>query len=447
MGSPPHVAVVAFPFSSHATKLLAVARALATAAPSAAISFLSTAASLDRLRASAAIPGNLRFVEVPTGLGKDDDDTPAWRRMELFVEAAEAGGLKQSLEVASAASPEASKVSCVVGDAFMSMAADAGVPWVAVWTGGPCALLAHLRGDALREDIGDQAASRGDELLTSHPGLGRFRVRDLPFGGPNASGDMHRVMDTLLKRMAQRLPVAATAVALNAFPGLFPPEISDALPNSLAIGPYHLLPGAAAPAAGDPHGCLAWLDCQPQRRSVVYVSFGTVAAPPPDELRELAAGLEATGAPFLWSLRRESWPLLPPGFMADKGGLVVPWAPQAAVLRHAAVGAFVAHSGWGSVVERMAGGVPMACRPFFGDQRMNARAVEEVWGFGMSFEDGRRPVTRGSVAEVVAALLAAGGEEGDRARELRAKVDEAFLPDGGSMNNFRKFVDIVCARA
>jgi hypothetical protein len=73
--------------------------------------------------------------------------------MELFVEVAEAGGLKQSLEAAGAAATGAARVSCVVGDAFMSMAADAGVPWVAVWTGGPCALLAHLRGDALREDI------------------------------------------------------------------------------------------------------------------------------------------------------------------------------------------------------------------------------------------------------------------------------------------------------
>jgi hypothetical protein len=47
------------------------------------------------------------------------------------------------------------RVSCVVGDAFMSMAAEAGVPWVAVWTGGPCALLAHIMGDAIRKDIGN----------------------------------------------------------------------------------------------------------------------------------------------------------------------------------------------------------------------------------------------------------------------------------------------------
>jgi anthocyanidin 3-O-glucosyltransferase len=47
------------------------------------------------------------------------------------------------------------KVRCVESDSFMSMAAEAGVPWVAVWTGGPCALLAHIHGDAIRKDIGD----------------------------------------------------------------------------------------------------------------------------------------------------------------------------------------------------------------------------------------------------------------------------------------------------
>ena len=53
-----------------------------------------------------------------------------------------------------------------------------------------------------------------------------------------------------------------------------------------------------------------------------------MASPRPDELRELAAGLEASGAPFLWSLREDSWPLLPPGFLdratSTGSGLVVP---------------------------------------------------------------------------------------------------------------------------
>ena len=257
--------------------------------------------------------------------------------------------------------------------------------------------------------------------------------------------------------MVRRVPRSATAVALNAFPGLFPPDVSaalcDALPISLPIGPYHLLPGAAAPSPDDdddPHGCLAWL-ARRGAGTVAYVCFGTVAALPPDELRELAYGLEASGAPFLWSLREAAWPLLPPGFLdrgkaTDDSRLVVPWAPQAAVLRHHAVGAFVTHSGWGSVVEAMSAGVPMACRPFFGDQMMNARAVARLWCFGTAFDDDT-PVTRGGVAEVVLSLLT--GEEGTRmrvrARELQTRTIEAFGPDGGSVNNFRKFVEIVCA--
>jgi UDP:flavonoid glycosyltransferase YjiC (YdhE family) len=128
------------------------------------------------------------------------------------------------------------------------------------------------------------------------------------------------------------------------------------------------------------------------------------------------------------------------------GGLVVPWAPQAAVLQHPAVGAFVAHSGWGSVVEGVSGGVPMACRPLFGDQQMNARTVAELWRFGTSFDG---PMTRAGVAAAVASLLSGkdGARMRTRARELRAEVDEAFRLDGGSMINFRKFVEIiVCAR-
>uniref|UniRef100_A0A0A9D2I9 BZ1 n=1 Tax=Arundo donax TaxID=35708 RepID=A0A0A9D2I9_ARUDO len=255
--------------------------------------------------------------------------------------------------------------------------------------------------------------------------------------------------------MAQRLPRAAAAVALNAFPGLDPPDVTAALaaalPDCLPFGPYHLLlPTTASDdddaAPADPHGCLAWIDRHPAR-AVAYVSFGTVASPWPDELRELAAGLEAAGAPFLWSLREDSWPLLPAGFLdraaASGTGLVVPWAPQVGVLRHASVGAFVTHAGWASVMEGVSSGVPMACRPFFGDQRMNARSVAHVWGFGTAFDG---PMTHGAVAAAVGALLR--GEEGARmrarAQELQTAVARAFQPGGRCRKNFDEFVHIVC---
>ncbi|WVZ67929.1 hypothetical protein U9M48_016942 [Paspalum notatum var. saurae] len=452
----PHVAVVAFPFSSHAAVLLSFARALAAAAApaGATLSFLTTATSVAQLSASAELPGNLRFVEVSDGAPAAEERAPVPRQMEMFMAAAEAGAVKAGLEAARAAAGGA-RVSCVVGDAFVWPAAEAaaaaGAPWVPVWTAASCALLAHLRTDALREDVGDHAASRADELLISHPGLASYRVRDLP--GGVVSGDFNYVINALLHRMGQCLPRAAAAVALNTFPGLDPPDVtaalSETLPSCLPFGPYHLLlpkddTGTATPA--DPHGCLAWLDRHPAR-GVAYVSFGTVASPQPDELRELAAGLEAAGAPFLWSLREDSWPLLPPGFLgraaAAGSGLVVPWAPQVPVLRHAAVGAFLTHAGWASVLEGVSSGVPMACRPFFGDQRMNARSVAHVWGFGAAFDGA---MTRDTVVAAVAALLR--GEEGTRmrarAQELQAAVAQAFGPGGECRKNFNKFVEIVC---
>ncbi|XP_040381184.1 anthocyanidin 3-O-glucosyltransferase-like [Oryza brachyantha] len=448
----PHVAVVTFPFSSHAAVLLSFARALADAAPAATFSFLSTADSVAQLRrtAAAAPPGNVRFVEVEDGA--PPEGTPVPRRMEMFMEAAEAGGVERGLEAARAAAGGA-RVTCVAGDAFLWMAAEAaakvGAKWVPVWTGASSALVAHLRTDALREDVGEKAASRADELLASHPGLESYRIRDLPDGV--ISGDFNYVISLLLHRMAQRLPRAATAIALNTFPGLDPPSVTAALtailPNCLPLGPYHLLAPATdttAPAS-DPNGCIAWLDSHAPR-TVAYVSFGTVAAPRPDELRELAAGLEASGAPFLWSLREDSWRLLPPGFLERTGhaGLVVPWSPQVGVLRHASVGAFVTHAGWASVMEGVSSGVPMACRPFFGDQRMNARSVSHVWGCGAAFDGA---MTRDAVARAVASLV--GGEEGRRmrarAQELQAKAAKAFETGGECVKNFSKFVEIVCA--
>jgi anthocyanidin 3-O-glucosyltransferase len=448
-----HVVVIAFPFSSHTVMFLRLARALAAAAPAATFSFVSTASSLARLRTAGALQGNLRFVEVREGGAGATGEmaaVPLLSRVLLFMASAEAGGLSDALEAARVSAGGA-RVSCVVADAFMWMSADAAAavaaPWVPVWTGGPSALLAHLRADALRRDFGEQAdASRADELLTSHLGLGSYRVRDLPDG--IVSGDPNYPFLQLLRRIEQQLHRASTTVALNTFPGLVPQEVmaglAAELPNCVPFGPFHLLPGTedSAAAATDPNGCLAWLDGHPAS-TVAYVSFGTVVLAGPEELRELAAGLEAAGAPFLWSLREESWPHLPPGFMEHGAGLVVPWVPQVQVLGHASVGAFVTHAGWASVLEGVCAGVPMACRPVLSDQRTNARSVH-LWGFGTTIDE---PVTRAGVEAVVSSLLNAdeGATMWARMQELRGKVASAFAPGGSSRNNFDKFVKMVCA--
>ncbi|CAM0958977.1 unnamed protein product [Alopecurus aequalis] len=448
----PHVVVIGFPFASHAVKLFRVARALAAASPTVTFSFACTATILARLN---NVPGNIRLVEVPEA-DADGGEGGLGVRVWRFMASAEAGGIKQALQ---AAGGGGGKVTCVVSDALVWMAGEeaaaVAATWVPVWTGGPGGLLAHLSGDALRLGLGNgNGDGDGDELLTSHLGLGDYRARDLPgevvSGGPEEAM-FRRIADTISK-------FATAAVAFNTFQGLVPPEVMDALatmlPSCLTVGPFHLLPGTESPdtdgAPADPYGCLAWLDGHPAR-AVAYVSFGTIALEmtAPEELCELAYGLEAAGKPFLWSLPEESWPLLPPGFMERAGaaglGLVVPWAPQVQVLRHASVGAFVSHAGWASVLEAMSSGVPMACRPFFGDQRMNARLLH-LRGLGTTLE---APLTRKGVASVVAALLSA--EEGGegmwaRTQELRGMAATAFAPGGASRNSLDKLVHIVCQR-
>ena len=110
---------------------------------------------------------------------------------------------------------------------------------------------------------------------------------------------------------------------------------------------------------------------------------------------ELAAGLELSGARFLWALRPPSAaaagaPLLPEGFeelTRARGAVCAGWVPQVRVLAHAAVGAFLTHCGWGSVAESLRFGLPLVMLPFITDQGLIARIMAER---GVGVEVARR---------------------------------------------------------
>ncbi|KAK6943853.1 UDP-glucuronosyl/UDP-glucosyltransferase [Dillenia turbinata] len=109
--------------------------------------------------------------------------------------------------------------------------------------------------------------------------------------------------------------------------------------------------------------------------------------------------------------------LIPRGFLARKAerGRIVPWSPQKQVLAHKSVGAFVTHSGWKSVCESIAGGVPMICRPFFGDQALNTRIVEDVWGIGFGIKSG--VISQDEMISVLERTLV-----GDEGKKIRNKI-------------------------
>jgi UDP:flavonoid glycosyltransferase YjiC (YdhE family) len=159
---------------------------------------------------------------------------------------------------------------------------------------------------------------------------------------------------------------------------------------------------------------MRWLDAQPAR-SVLYVAFGSEAPLTPAHVRALALGLELAGVRFLWALRKPvggERPQLPDGFegrVGARGVVRVGWVPQVRVLAHAAVGAFMTHAGWNSLMESFLFGHPLVMLPLFADQGLTARltterrvGLEVPWddrGSAFRSEDVARTVRRVMVEE------------------------------------------------
>ncbi|CAA7037261.1 unnamed protein product [Microthlaspi erraticum] len=186
-----------------------------------------------------------------------------------------------------------------------------------------------------------------------------------------------------------------------------------------AIGPSHSnFPASSSSLFTQDETCIPWLDKQ-QDKSVIYVSFGSLAKMSRTELIEIAWGLSNSDQPFLLVVRVGLVNGTIPQELLERlneKGKIVKWAPQQEVLKHRAVGGFFTHNGWNSVVESVCEGVPMICLPFIWDQFLNARFVSEVWRVGMHLEN---RIERNEIERAIRSLFL--GNEGEAIRE-RMKV-------------------------
>ncbi|KAL4389256.1 hypothetical protein S245_006854 [Arachis hypogaea] len=162
------------------------------------------------------------------------------------------------------------------------------------------------------------------------------------------------------------------------------------------------------------YSCITWLNEQ-EPCSVLYVSLGSIASWEEKELIEVAYGLTNSEQRFLWVIRPETIESIPEEVKSAtrKKGRIVTWAPQREVLAHRAVGGFWSHCGWNSTLESMCFGVPMMCQPCFGDQRVNARLVSNVWKVGIECSEMR--IKRDEVEGAVRRMMVS--EEGKLMRE------------------------------
>ncbi|GER27807.1 UDP-glycosyltransferase 78D2 [Striga asiatica] len=444
----PHVIVFAFPFGSHPTPMLQLMQHLAASAPAVDFSFFNTADSNRKFLAGADLDksGNVKTYDIADGApeGHVFSGNPL-ERVELFLRVTP-GNFRRRLEEVVA--ERGSSATCLLTDAFLSFSADVakdlGIPWVAFWTAGTAALSMHLHTDLIRHKFGGNVEER--RTLDFIPCLSAIHASDLP---PEILINPDKAFSRLLHAMSLVLPNSATAVVLNSFDGVDPDVERHLIPNLrklLQIGPFPLLLPTHPPlnSTDDDDDCLAWLARQAPA-SVAYISFGTMLTPPPPELLSLAEALEERRLPYLWSFRDDSKREVVEGFFertTGSTGKVVRWAPQREVLGHPSVGAFVTHCGWNSVVEAVSGGVPMVCRPFFGDQMINRRRVEEVWGIGVGVEGG--VFTRAGTLRALEAVVS-GEVMRENIGRLKEKGVRAVAEGGTSAEDFKSLVEIITA--
>ncbi|GLJ49859.1 hypothetical protein SUGI_1059450 [Cryptomeria japonica] len=268
---------------------------------------------------------------------------------------------------------------------------------------------------------------------------------------PSSMQDRTHPIYRLFLRNSRRL-CNADGILINTFQDLESGSIRalierkhELLPKGVEKGPeiYPIGPLIRCPDAGhERSGCLKWLDGQPDA-SVMYVSFGSMNwFLPPDQTRELALGLEASGYRFLWVLRsdKDVSALLLPGFemrTRDRGLVWTSWAPQIPILSHPSIAGFVSHCGWNSTLESVMSGVPIVAWPLYAEQKTNAFFVANEIGLGIEPEWGANWwVGKDEVEKAVRELME--GEKGRkasmRAAELKESARRAVAAGGSSMD-------------
>lgn len=198
---------------------------------------------------------------------------------------------------------------------------------------------------------------------------------------------------------------------------------------------------------------MTWLDEQPES-SVVFLCFGSLKSLAASQIQEIAQALEVVGCRFLWSIRADpkEYPtpsdILPDGFMnrVSNLGFVCGWAPQVEILAHKAIGGFLSHCGWNSILESLRFGVPIATWPMYAEQQLNAFTMVKELGLAVEMRldyvlaDGE-VVKADEIARAVRSLMEGEDVPRRRLKEIGEAAKEAVMEGGSSFVAIERFID------
>ncbi|KAB1220550.1 UDP-glycosyltransferase 85A1 [Morella rubra] len=467
----PHAVCVPFPVQSHIKAMLKFAKVLHR--NGFRITFVNTEFNHQRFlhargpNSLDGLPG-FRFETIPDSLPPSDSNaTQSVRSLCDSILKNFLAPFSKLLMKLNTPTSDNVPVTCIISDGFMpfsvTVAQELRIPVVMLFTVSACALMGFMQFAPLRDKgltpLKDESyLTNGylDTVIDWIPGMRDIRLRDLPsFIRKTYPNDIifNFVIETV-KRTAK-----ASGIVIHTFDAL-EREVLDALsskfPHLYAIGPLQQLLNQSLdyPLKSIGYGlwkedteCLHWLNSKAPN-SVVYANFGSIIFVTADNLVEFASGLANSKHPFLWIIRpnlvKGESAVLPSEFVEEtkERGLIASWCPQEEVLNHPAIGGFVTHCGWNSIIESVSAGVPMLCWPFVADQPMNCKYTCKDWGIGMEIDS---DIKREEVEKLVRELM-----EGEKGEEMKKKVlewkklaEEATGPHGSSSINLNNLVNEV----
>ncbi|XP_010067473.2 UDP-glycosyltransferase 76F1 [Eucalyptus grandis] len=383
------------------------------------------------------------FRSIPDGIDQSKASTLGIGNLLALLDVQCAVPFEECLrEMVSSQGGDAAPIACLISDSLFSftcsVAKSLKVHALVMRTGGAAYLYVATILPVLKEKgYIPVLGSRSEEAVKEFPPL---LVKDIPAGlDPQKPEVIFRILDNLIAVIKD-----SSGVIINTFEELEHSDL-ESLREVLSvpffpIGPSHkfYVTSPSSSSQAEDRNCISWLDKQ-LPKSVIYVSFGSLAATSEAEMLEIALGLADSEQPFLWVVRSGS--VCDPGWLEkspsrflkalEGRGKIVKWAPQKEVLAHPAVGAFWTHSGWNSTLESISEGVPMLCMPRFADQGVNARYVSDVWRIGVHLNGG---LERENIARAIKRMLAEreGEEIRERALVLKEKASVSVRQGGPS---------------
>lgn len=453
-----HVLCIPFPLQGHVTPLLKLSYCIADHGIK--VTVVNTESVHAQVMAANQLDDGsnpIDFVAFPDGL-ETDEERKDWAKLVESISRVMPGYLQEFIEKVKQQSKgnEDDQINFVIADLnagwALEVAERMGIKRAGFWPASvSClALILHIRKLIEGGVIDNEGIALKNDAISLSKDLPSYKSDDLTWTFPEDL-TVQKVLFNWASTIVHH-STYSTSYLCNSFHEL-EASACGIIPGVLPVGPLlastRLLHRRGS-LWNEDSTCSNWLDQHPPQ-SVIYVAFGSTTIFSPEQFYELAHGLEQIGRPFLWVVRPDMTDAPVNKFHGTflqrvrNHGKVIQWAPQEEVLAHPSVACFFTHCGWNSTLEGLSNGVPLLCRPYFADQRLNKSFVCDVWRVGLGVDaDENGVITRHEVRTKILAVL--GSDEiKANCKRMKEMARKSVSEGGSSLKNLESFIELIKA--